>query len=335
MKKTKEIDDVINEMTRKYHFKGNEKLTANWYYQDGVAFWTDAKIAIKVSGYEVDGLSDKLCINNPSVRQKTGDDMSCPAYNKIFPTDISDYREIKIQEIDEDLPIKDKYLQFGDGWMVYSSEEGKNPMYIKTDNDNEIKAKIHCWYYRLILELEKKCYNGKLYYLSESKPLYYTAEYADKKIEILFAPCLMFDFHYPKWDKDKQEVKDEEEMQEEVESERERNEEPAESLNDRHEEAKQEEIQEEEQEEGKEEEKDTQDEEEFPDDADVYDIVFNYLIKNACIPTSNNLGGLNIDCPYEKKDICKAIGAMWSPRYYRWYLRADRLEKAANIIKAM
>ena len=333
MKKQKNIDEIINEMTRKYHCKDYGDLVANWFYQDGVAFWTDAKIAIKVSGYKnMDGLSDKLCINDPSVRQKTDDDRSCPAYDRVFPTDISDYREIKIQEIDEDLPIKDKYLQFGNGWMVYSSKEGKNPMYIKTDNDNEIKVKIHCWYYRLILELEKKCYNGKLYYLSESRPLYYTAEYADKKIEIVFAPCPMFDFDYPKWDKDKQEVKDEEEMQEEVESERERNEEPAESLNDRHEEAKQEEIQEEEQEE---EEKDTQEQEELSDDMTIYDIVFEYLIKNSCIPTSNGSGGLNIDCPYQKKDICKAIGAMWSPRYYRWYLRADRLEKAANIIKKL
>lgn len=372
MKKQKNIDEIINEMTKKYHYKDYGDLVANWFYQDGVAFWTDAKIAIKVSGYEVDGLSDKLYINNPSVRQKTDDDRSCPAYDRVFPTDISDYREIKIQEIDEDLPIKDKYLQFGDGWMVYSSEEGKNPMYIKTDNDNEIKAKIHCWYYRLILELEKKCYNGKLYYLSESRPLYYTAEYADKKIEIVFAPCSMFDFHYPKWDKDKQEIKDEEEMQEEVESERERNEEPAESLNDRHEE---------EQEEEKEEEKDTQEQEELTDveeledekydcndekvseidkdepleeekeennidnisevkqeltdDMTIYDIVFEYLIKNSCIPTSNGSGGLNIDCPYQKKDIVKSLGAMWSPRYYRWYLRADRLEKAANIIKKL
>lgn len=305
MKKQKNIDEIINEMTKKYHLKDNEKLAANWYYQNSDAFWTDAKIAIKVNGYkDIDGLSDRLCINNPSVRQKTDDDKPCPAYNKIFPTDISDYKEIKIQEIDEDLPIKDKYLQFGDGWIVYSSEEGKNPMYIKTDNDNEIKAKIHCWYYRLILELEKKCYNGKLYYLSESRPLYYTAEYANKKIEIVFAPCSMFDFHYPKWDKDKQEIEDEEEMQEEVESERQTNEEPAESLNDRHEEEMQEEIQED-------------------------------LIKNACIPTSNGSGGLNIDCPYQKKDIVKSLGAMWSPRYYRWYLRADRLEKAANIIKKL
>lgn len=331
MKKQKNIDEIINEMTKKYHFKSDEKLTANWFYQNGDAFWTDVKIAIKVNGYKIDGLSDRLCINDPSVRQKTDDDRSCPAYNKIFPTDISDYKEIKIQEIDEDLPIKDRYLQFGDGWIVYSSEEGKNPMYIKTDNDNDIKAKIHCWYYRLILELEKQCYNGKLYYLSESRPLYYAAEYADKKIEIVFAPCLMFDFPYPKWDRDKQEIKDEEEMQEEVESERQTNEEAAESLNDRQEETKQEEIQEEEQEE----EKDTQDEEELPDDTDVYDIVFNYLIKNACVPTSNGTGGLNIDCPYQKKDIVKSLGAMWSPRYYRWYLRADRLEKAANIIKKL
>jgi hypothetical protein len=328
MKKQKNIDEIINEMTKKYHFKSDEKLVANWFYQNGDAFWTDVKIAIKVSGYEnIDGLSDRLCINNPSVRQKTDDDRSCPAYNKIFPTDISDYREIKIQEIDEDLPIKDKYLQFGDGWIVYSSEEGKNPMYIKTDNDNEIKAKIHCWYYRLILELEKKChYNGSLYYLSESKPLYYTVEYADKKIEIVFAPCSMFNFHYPKWDKDKQEIKDEEEMQEEVESERQTNEEPAESLNDRHEE---------EQEEEKEEEKDTQEQEELPDDADLYDIVFNYLIKHSCIPTSNGSGGLNIDCPYQKKDICKQIGAIWSPRYYRWYIKADRLKKAAEKIACL
>lgn len=36
-----------------------------------------------------------------------------------------------------------------------------------------------------------------------------------------------------------------------------------------------------------------------------------------------------------KKDIVKSLGAMWSPRYYRWYLRADRLEKAANIIKKL
>lgn len=105
-------------------------------------------------------------------------------------------------------------------------------------------------------------------------------------------------------------IDDAERYLDEVECERQVNEEPQEALNDRH-------------------------GEELTDDMTAYDIIFNYLIKNACIPTSNGSGGLNIDCPYQKKDIVKSLGAMWSPRYYRWYLRADRLEKAANIIKAM
>jgi hypothetical protein len=107
-------------------------------------------------------------------------------------------------------------------------------------------------------------------------------------------------------------IDDAEKYLDEVESERQVNEEPAESLNDISE-VKQ----------------------DLTDDMTIYDIVFEYLIKNSCIPTSNGSGGLNIDCPYQKKDICKAIGAMWSPRYYRWYLRADRLEKAADIIKKL
>ena len=345
MKKAKEIDDVINEMTRKYHFKGNEKLVKNWYYKDGEAFWTDVRIAVKVSGLckEAEGIADKLYLSDIPLRKKTEYDMECPAYSKIFPSSLDDKKEIEIVKLADDLPIKNKYLQFGGGCMVYMGENNSNAMIMKSNSD--ISVKMNCWHYKLVQDLNERCINGNLFFENPNKPLYYRGEYADKLIEIVFAPVAIdCDFELPKWENTAREEKEMQEIQEEIQH----NEEPQEELNDVEEledekyDCNDEKMSEIDKDEPLEEEKEENNidnisevKQELTDDMTIYDIVFEYLIKNSCIPTSNGSGGLNIDCPYQKKDIVKSLGAMWSPRYYRWYLRADRLEKAANIIKKL
>lgn len=311
MKKT--VVDIINSYVKKYadYSISNKQLPKNWYYKNGVAFWTDARTAIKVSGTDTaDGIADKLYLCDVPTREKTDSDPRCPNYEKLFEGIEKDRQKIDVAYLPDNINLKDKYLRFGDGWAAYMSFCQSNKMFFDTCLDKNIEYSCRAWVQSLICEINKNC-NGDLLWKSPLSNMYYKCKYAGCVIEIISAQIPYDDdFRPPKYSWEYEST-----MQDEVENERQTNEEMAESLNDRHEEM--------------------QEQEELPDDADVYDIVFNYLIKNACIPTSNGSGGLNIDCPYQKKDIVKSLGAMWSPRYYRWYLRADRLEKAANIIKAM
>lgn len=310
----KTFEEIINKEIKALKIKqqqGSAKtIQEKWKYKDSYAYWTNAQIAIRIKmGKEYNGVSD-IFSYNPYLRE---DETMYPNIDKLIPDDISDWKELNIKLPAFALNAEKMIIKDGFVWIV--GDDGS----LITDTDLDITAGLSMKYYKFVQGLGCKIYvkDNIVYAIATN-------------IEIVFKQISIESDYTPPFKKIEEEEQ-EEEMQEEVESERQTNEEAAESLNDRHEEEMQEEIQEEEQEE----EKDTQEQEELPDDTDVYDIVFNYLIKNACVPTSNGNGGLNIDCPYQKKDIVKSLGAMWSPRYYRWYLRADRLEKAANIIKAM
>lgn len=60
-----------------------------------------------------------------------------------------------------------------------------------------------------------------------------------------------------------------------------------------------------------------------------------YLAGQCIDAEDNGKGGLNFSLPYDKKDIARNIGAIWSPRYYRWYISANRIKSAADKIRKM